>query len=686
MVNPSVRVRFQTLRPLVLLSALVLMAFWGAWRGGFLWDDRLLILEHELVRDWRRIPEAWAGPLTADFGRFYRPLLAASFGLSHALWGDAAAPYHLENLILHTANVWLVYALAAALAHDARAGLLAAAIFAVHPLQSEPVNYLSSRGDLLAAAGIFASVLLYVRARAGSGGRRAYAASMACFVLGALAKEIAFIVPALAAAYEVTLSGRGAGGRRWKPVLGLMIAAAGMLALRGAVLHAAPAGGNIPGTIADVPVRTRLLTALSVLPLALRLTAWPVGLHKVWEIPLIGSPSDPRVWIGIAAALGAAALLRFAWRTDRPAAFGLAWAVLCWLPYANLIPLNAFFSEHWMYLPLFGLALAFASAAVRAMDRSSVPVRRASGAALAGIIAVFGWMTAERTAVWAGDPVAFYEEILRYSPGADRIHNELGNLYLERGKPERAGAAYEAALERNPLNAGAWYNRGRLHALRGELDEAAASYARAIAQKPGFALAHNNLGGVLYRQRRLEEAEQALRDALRLEPDLFEAHHNLGNVHRARGELMQASHAYAAALARNPRYAPSHAHLGETYLKLGRAKDASASLRRALELDPASVTAWNDLGGASTRLGSLDAAAEAYAMALALDPGYAPAQYNLGLVLRELGRNQDAREALSRAAGLFEELGRGDMAERAREALEGLGANPAQADGETGSE
>jgi hypothetical protein len=126
----------------VLSFGLVFAVYANTLSNDFVWDDRLTV-----ASDPRPLGEI----LTEPTGAYYRPLVMASFALERRLWGSSPLGFHATNLLCHAGVAWLVGTLALELGFDARLALLSAALFALHPVQTEAVAYISGRTDLLCA-------------------------------------------------------------------------------------------------------------------------------------------------------------------------------------------------------------------------------------------------------------------------------------------------------------------------------------------------------------------------------------------------------------------------------------------------------------------------------------------------------------------------------------------------------
>lgn len=406
-----------------MLAAAVLAGFGPGVFGDFLWDDDTLIVHNRYVRDWSYLPRAfthdfWDASGVGDtanptYGRLYRPLVKVAYLVQFQVFGAAPLGWHLVSLNLHMACVLLAFGwLRDRLRADrpeidpVRADLSAAAgalVFALHPTRVESVAWVSGSTDLWMALFVLAGLRVWDRSRGIAGAL----AAGACFVLGALAKEAAVVVPFVLAA-DVLLRGRRPATRtRLAPILGVMLA---FVVLRFALLPP-PVGDVAQGGAGNVV--SRVLASLGHFAAS---TLWPwtpstqVGRQVVASDGVFAQA-------GWAVVLGAAVLVGFAVlaavgarrRAVRSWIGDGAWFAGPLLPVLNLFPMATYtlVSERFLYLPMLGAA-ALAARGVLAGLGGSRRVSTATLAATAGLLLGFLAVTVphlarfqDEAALWA---------------------------------------------------------------------------------------------------------------------------------------------------------------------------------------------------------------------------------------------------------------------------------------------
>ncbi|MGH7364218.1 MAG: tetratricopeptide repeat protein, partial [Candidatus Methylomirabilales bacterium] len=429
--------------------------------------------------------------------------------------------------------------------------LLAGLLFAVHPVHVEAVAWVQGRVDLLSAAGVLLAVLLGLAGAEGAGRRRllCWVASAMAFLLALLAKEVAVVAPLLTALVLAGQPGRGGWGRLrvCLPLFGLQGAA--FLLYVG--LRSAALGSPSLGLLSGPPLGDRVLLALRVTPVYLRLLLWPVGLNPKHPVAVPSGLLDVDVLMGasILAVLGA---VGFAWgRRVAGLSSGLAWLAVAWLPASNLVPIPAFvLAERYLYLPSVGFCIALAGMAAGVMtlrDRW----RRALLAALAILLLTLGGLAAAQARIWR-DPRTFYEFLVRRNPDSALAHNGVGAVYLDLGEEARAEEEFRVALRLHPGHAAALNNLGILAQRRGDLAGARHFYRQALAARPYQAEVWNNLGSLYEAEGNLEQAAATYAEAIRLDSTIPRFMANLAGVLAAQGRRQEAGNLLERAIRLDP--------------------------------------------------------------------------------------------------------------------------------------
>jgi len=583
--------------------ALAAAAYARVLHGEFQFDDRITVEQNPLVKSLGRfLSEASLLPPA-------RPLTDLTFALNYAAGRLDPLGYHLVNLAVHLALVLLLHRLTRALAR--RAGLAAAdgvalaaaGIFAVHPLQSQAVSYVSQRAESLASLFYVASLLLLLRAERrgwGAAGLLAWGGAFLLFLLGLEAKAIVVTLPAAWLLLAGAVPDRGRDPVQSGRALPLAIPFAAASALYAQAAMAGLAGRADVGL--DVPGLSAgryFLTQLRVVAGYLRLLVWPSGQVLDPEVRVSTGLDGSTAAAGLLLAsllLVAVALLSRSRRWEgqagaaaRLAALGLLWFFLVLAPTSSVIPVVDLMQEHRAYLAAWGPILALVVGAERLLVRLAPPRREllTRGALLSIWLALAGALLA-RNAVWE-TRVALWSDVVAKAPGKARGHQNLGHSLMLAGKLEESVASYRRVLER--LGDG---TVERSDALR-------------------------NLAVVLIEAQRPREAAQVTREALVADPWNVDLLNNLAIALLDLGDLAGAEANARRALVRKPDDGPSLNTLGEAQLARGDAAGALASFSAAAALDPDVEMRHYNVALAASRLGRVAEACEALARFRAAD-------------------------------------------------------------------
>ena len=226
------------------------------------------------------------------------------------------------------------------------------------------------------------------------------------------------------------------------------------------------------------------------------------------------------------------------------------------------------------------------------------------------------------------EALASYDKALEINPENDKAYFNRGIVLDDLGRKEEALASYDKALEINPDKEEAYYNRGNVLDDLGRKEEALASYDKALEINPENDKAYFNRGIVLDDLGRKEEALASYDKALEINPDKEEAYYNRGNVLDDLGRKEEALASYDKALEINPDKEEAYYNRGNVLDDLGRKEEALASYDKALEINPNVDDFWNNKGVLLSRLGKKEEALECYIKAIRINANHEKANRN----------------------------------------------------------
>jgi Flp pilus assembly protein TadD len=436
-----------------------------------------------------------------------RPLVNASYAVDRALWGAGPFGFHLTSLLLHLLNVVLLFQIARRLDSRVEVAFAAAALFAVHPMMTESVGYVSGRAEVLCATWFFSAILCGRRWLGGEGTRWAIF-TVGFWAAGLATKETAAMFPLTLLAYDWTTTPDAFSEKRHRflfvhlPLLAVAVFAG---LIRVAVLRIEYGGAaSIHWSYA--------LIALDVARRYVTLILNPAGQAMFHEVAPVGSIFAPRALIALAALLLAGA---FAWSMRRRAglvSFGIIWFLLLLVPSSVLIVLDQGepMAEHRVYLASAGLFLA-AGAGIGQLrawsERVGGRARFLVPTILVLVLTSFAIDTVIRNTIWAS-PVALWREAVDLAPGHFRPRLLLGEALQDAGRRDEAVAEYRTAIELRPADETGYVKLGQCLIDMGRWNEATDAFARLQALNPQSVPAAMGLGTVAVLSNHPETARQ----------------------------------------------------------------------------------------------------------------------------------------------------------------------------------
>ncbi|HEY2986847.1 MAG TPA: tetratricopeptide repeat protein [Candidatus Binatia bacterium] len=613
------------------------------------------------------------------YGGHYQPLSWITLGLDYLLWGMNPLGYHLTNLMFHALNAVLLYFIALRLLSLAASlpvedfslrigAVLAALLFAVHPLRVESVAWITERRDVLSGLFFLLTVIGYINAATApteEGYKKWMALTLAVYVLSLLSKATGMSLPAVLLVLDVyPLRRLGGGPGRWfgtavekvwaeKLPFVLLAVVAGITAVI--------AQGAVMKSFSEYGLSARLAQALFGLAFYLWKTIVPVGLSPIYEFPR-GFPASYGPYLLLC---GAAVLLiclsTVALRKVWPAGLAVLISYVAMVAPVSGIAQSGpqFVADRYSYLACLGWAI-LAGGGLAYLWRRWLGSNRAAlslvGIALIAALAGLGYLTRRQVPVWH-DTERLWRHVLALYPDSPIAHNEMGNLLQKQGKFVEAVEHHQRVVQVDPKYWAFHYNLGNALAAVGKMEAATAEYREAVRLSPTSSRAQYNLGLALFTQGKIEEAIAQFHKTLELEPMYASAHYSLARALAQKGQFSDAIKEYQETIKNDgklvakvsPNYAAAYSDWGNAYFKRGQYKEAAEQYRQAIKIDPENAVPYYYLGNTLLKLGQPDQAIEQYRLAIKNDAKFAEAYSSLGNALQARGNSREAIAQYRRA-------------------------------------
>jgi len=610
------------------LFVAIFLAYQPVWHAGFIWDDDELLTNNPVIKSADGFYRPWFTASTLD----YYPMTFSLWWLEWRLWTNNPLGYHLVNVLLHALSAVLLWRVLQRL--NIPGALLAAAIFALHPVNVESVAWISEGKNTVCMFFYLGALLFWLRFE-DSGRSRWYGLALTAFALALFSKSAVAPLPLVLLGLVWWRRGRVGWKDVWRVVPFFVIAAAVCWVTVWFHYHRAM-GHDVVRTddfwsrLAGAGWAVWFYLYKAVLPLNL------IFVYPRWQI-------DARnVLSYVPLVLLAAAFVvcwRFRRRWGKALLFGLAYFVVMLLPVLGF--LNIYFmryslvADHWEYFAVIG-PIVLAAAIIR---RPIVAV------ALLLALATLTW---RQSRIYV-DSETLWRTTLARNPGSTIAQNNLSRALLDKGRGDEAMLLCQTVLATHPNDATAQFNLGDGLLQKGRLDEAIAHFQKALELQPSMSGIPYSIGEAYLKKGQMDAAIRYFQRAIQLQPDYPVAFCNLGYALLQAGRRTEALAAYNKALELDPRYALAHNDLGNILLQLGRTDQAMDHFQQAAEILPDFAEARFNVAEVFLARGRLDDAISQYKKALEIRPDLDGAEYKLGNIFAQQGRESEAVSHYERA-------------------------------------
>ncbi|MGA1979314.1 MAG: tetratricopeptide repeat protein [Sedimentisphaerales bacterium] len=526
------------------------LAYSNSFSGPFIFDDIPNIVENPNIRQLWPLTVSMSAP--AQSGLSGRPILSLSFALNYALGEYRVWGYHLVNLTIHILAALTLYGIVRITLltdrlkekfgqYSASLACITAAIWLVHPIQTESVSYIVQRAESL--MGLLYLLTVYTAARSMQPKHSIFwpICSVVFCAIGMATKEVMATAPVMVLFYDrtfVACSFLSALKKRWPLYLSLSVT--------WLVLAVAVASGSSSDTIGFSIKTTPFDYAMNqfvAVAKYIKLSFWPARLCLYYSSPII------RLWdlilppMLLIIAIATVALWGFV--KNRVWSYPIVWFFTILAPTSSFVPIADIMFEHRVYLSLAGLVIPAVMAgflllrfALKRTDLSKTTSWLGLCIAAAVIIAL-----TTRTIYRNRDyhsALSIWQSVVEAVPTSYNGYTNLGGELQKQGKIEQAIDCYLKTLSIKPDDIKAHHNLGSILKARGQLDESAYHYRQVLLKDPNNIEDNFNLGVVLQLQNKLDQAIDYYHRTLKFDPNHINAHNNLGAVLVTQGSLDKA--------------------------------------------------------------------------------------------------------------------------------------------------
>ena len=651
----------------LIAGAAALIVYINALPDGFVFDDESVVVGDQSITHLSNIPKYFTAQegFHKVIGRYYRPVISASYAVDYALGGLKPFGFHLTNIIIHIINSLLVLKLLLLIfgseGNKISKNLLYAAffgtlIFAVHPVHTEAVTWVSGRTDSLSFTFFAASFIYYIKY---SRLQKTFHLFLLLlyYIFSLLSKEMAITFPVVVILYDMMLN-NGFNKEFITKRLPVYIILGGVsviyLFLRWLILK-------------DVPQRetyfyfyhkdflTVLLTMLQTIPLYFRLLVAPVGLlyHYNGYLPYVSSFASISAVYSLVFILFALGAVVFLYRKFPVVSFSVLIVFVTLLPVMNIVPTMNFMAERFLYIPSMAFSIVITFLFIKLNTGRTKQILYS----LIIILAVFySYLTYLRNFDWKDNNTLFLSADDK--PGTV-VYVNIGNIYANSHEHDKAEVYYRKALELKDETLLANTNLGKIFLIRGNFDSAYYYIYKSymldtLSPEPMLALAqlfssNNEIPDAIKWLEKIQTITPNYMNSAQMLEQLKQEQKTGVNLNKPPEESMKISQLendsyknykeknYDKAVEElneliklNPAGRPGYYNnIGISYLERDMLREAKEYFEKAVEEKKDFSTAYNNLGTVYDKMGDKEKAKENFQKALDIDPNNMTAKDNL---------------------------------------------------------
>uniref|UniRef100_A0A3Q4HE45 Protein O-mannosyl-transferase TMTC3 n=1 Tax=Neolamprologus brichardi TaxID=32507 RepID=A0A3Q4HE45_NEOBR len=657
-------------KEILLLSGLVVGCYWNSLSCGFVFDDVSAILDNKDLRPSTPIRnlflnDFWGTPMAEERShKSYRPLTVLTFRLNYLFSELSAASYHLLNVILH-AVVCVLFLRVCRLFLDKTSSLVAALLFAVHPIHTEAVTGVVGRAELLSSIFLLAAFLAYTKS---TGPDHSIvwppiALTVVLVAAATLCKEQGITVVGVCCVYEIFVAQgftlpmlvdtiwqvlQGKDGFPYAvlqtllKLIVLVISTLLLVIIRVQVIQSQlPVFTRFDNPAAVSTTPTRQLTFNYLLPVNAWLLLNPSELCCDWTmgtIPLVESLVDLRnlatlvfyIFLGLLAYHS----LRYRHSSAKTVIMALSLIVLPFIPASNLFfPVGFVVAERVLYVPSMGFCVLVAHGFKMISNKGQL--KKISWLMIGVLLTTYTVKTFHRNWDWESEYTLF-TSALKVNKNNAKLWNNVGHALENQNNYAKALRYFLQATRVQPDDIGAHMNVGRTYKNLNKSKEAEEAYLVAKSLMPQV------IPGKKY--------------ATRVAPNHLNVYINLANLIRANdSRLEEADQLYRQAISMRPDFKQAYISRGELLLKMNKLTEARDAYLRALELDRTNADLWYNLAIVYIEMKDPSEALKNFNHALELNPRHKLALFNSALLMQESGEPKFWPEANRRFLTYVEE-------------------------------
>lgn len=660
----------------IILAVITFAVYANSLYNEFVFDDESVVQADPTIMELSNIPKFFTGEMGFHkvIGAYYRPVVSSTYAIDYAIWEFNPFGYHLTNVIMHIINVLLFYALLLLMFEKFKSPykdyiiLIAALIFAVHPIHTEVVAWVSGRTDGLACTFFFAAFVYYLKYSKEPSNKN-LVLTLFFYLFSLFSKEMAITLPAVIILYDMIIN-----RSEFKELLkkryviyGSLIVISGLfMLLRWYALRTV-----VPRMtyyyFFDKDTATVIFTMLQTVPLYFRLSIAPYGMlyHYSGYLPDISTIMEFRALFAVFFILVMSGAALYFIKRAPYISYAIIIFFVTLLPVMNIVPTMNFMADRFLYIPSMFVSIIAAAVLFKYFTKKTYNLVMGISAL---VLIVFVYMTFTRNAEWKTNDILFMTAEGR--PGVVTYIN-IGNIYANKGNFDVAEVYYRKAIDLRKESLIGHNNIGKIFMVKGNFDSAyyyidkayrldtlspepqytfAQMYNRKgdipnalkwLEKLATFAPNYQNAAQMLAELKAMPLQQQLMTDSLgqnqkmppiikdekmekvRILEESSYKNYQAKNYNKAIDELNQLIKLMP------DKSAGYYNNIGMCYMDQEKYKEAIDNFLVAAKTDSKFSSAYNNIGTCYERMNDIPKAKDSYRKALEVDPGNELAKQNL---------------------------------------------------------
>ena len=575
--------------PIILILLASLVSYINTFDNEFVWDDHIFILDNTDIKLFSNIPYFFK----EDADGLYRPLRTLHYTIAYSIFKKNEFGYHLNSIFFHIIISVLIFFIIKNIIGK-NIALIASLIFAVHPIHTERVANMTAGFDLLGIFLLLLSFYFYILFSKSSNkesfikngkNNRYFIFSLLFFILALFASEEAITLPLLIILYEFSFNRE----KFYKKniiknlnyYLPYFIAALLYMVLRFFVL-------GIRGRIEEYLGGNFYITMLTMSKVYVKyiiLLLFPVNLTLFQEVPIAKGFFDAGVLISLLV-LAIILFLTIKNYRNNIIFFSVFWFFIVLLPMSNIIPIQLFMAERYLYAPSIGFSLLLGYLFFKIYNiKNEKLIKNVLVVLFILLLSLYAARTIARNGDWQ-DNLTLWAKTAETNPYNSKAHDNLGFTYESLGDDEKAFLEFGKAVELMPSNPKALSNLGVAYAKRKQYNESINLMKMALKIAPGHYQTYDKLGLIYFEIDDTDSAIKSFEKAIELKPRYAKAHNDLAAAYGRIGEFALAAQNFNRAIKIDGDYADAHYNLGILYEFLDEEGKARKEFEIAFKLEP----------------------------------------------------------------------------------------------------